>query len=261
MYSRDKFLNYPAALGAVVFGCFNPIRSLDERFFLGDQMAMLTTSDLLRRVPMFSGLTQAQMSQLSGNVTKRRFKRGQLIVEQGQKSGALFIILSGRARVTATDKRAKEVILNSLGPGDCIGEMSLIDGQSHSASVKADVQTDVLVLSHDEFVRCLAENQSIALWIMKDLVQRLRKSSDMVSSLALMDVYGRVAKVLIDAAQPRGEDELVISEKMTRQDIAKMVGASREMVSRVMRDFEDQGFVRTNEQGNLVVQERRLTPR
>ena len=224
-------------------------------------MVMLTTSDLLRRVPIFSGLTPAQMSQLSGNVTKQRFKRGELIVEQGKKSGALFVILSGRARVTVTDKRAKEVILAILGPGDCIGEMSLIDGQSHSASVKADVQTDVLVLSHDEFVRCLAENQSIALWIMKDLVQRLRKSSDMVSSLALMDVYGRVAKVLIDAAQPRGEDELVISEKMTRQDIAKMVGASREMVSRVMRDFEDQGFVRTNEQGNLVVQERRLTPR
>lgn len=224
-------------------------------------MVMLTTSDLLRRVPIFSGLTQMQMSQLSGNVTKQRFKRGELIVEQGQKSGALFIILSGRARVTLADKRAKEVILNTLGPGDCIGEMSLIDDQSHSASVRADIQTDVLVLSHAEFVRCLAENQSIALWIMKDLVQRLRKSSDMVSSLALMDVYGRVAKVLVDAAQPQGEENLVICEKMTRQDIAKMVGASREMVSRVMRDFEDQGFIKTTDNGCFVLQEQRLALR
>jgi len=224
-------------------------------------MVMLTTSDLLRRVPIFSGLTPAQMSQLSGNVTKQRFKRGELIVEQGKKSGALFVILSGRARVTVTDKRAKEVILAILGPGDCIGEMSLIDGQSHSASVRTDIQTDVLVLSHTEFVRCLADNQSIAFWIMKGLVQRLRKSSDMVSSLALMDVYGRVAKVLVDAAQPLGQDNLVICEKMTRQDIAKMVGASREMVSRVMRDFEDQGFVRVNDNGHLVLQEHRLTLR
>jgi CRP/FNR family cyclic AMP-dependent transcriptional regulator len=224
-------------------------------------MAMLTTSDLLRRVPIFAGLTQAQISQLSGNVTKRRFKRGELIVEQGQKSGALFLILSGRARVSLTDKRAKEVILNTLGPGDCVGEMSLIDGQSHSASVRTDVQTDVLVLSHEEFVRCLAENHSIALWIMKDLVQRLRKSSDMVSSLALMDVYGRVAKVLMDAAQPLDQDNMVISEKMTRQDIAKMVGASREMVSRVMRDFEEQGFIKTNDNGSFVLQEHRLVLR
>jgi CRP/FNR family transcriptional regulator, cyclic AMP receptor protein len=224
-------------------------------------MAMLTTSDLLRRVPIFAGLTQAQMSQLSGNVTKQRYKRGESIIEQGQKCGSLFIILSGRARVILTDKRAKEVILATLGPGDCIGEMSLIDGQNHSASVRTDIQTDVLVLSHAEFVHCLAENQNMAFWIMKGLVQRLRKSSDMVSSLALMDVYGRVAKVLMDTAQPLGEDDLVICEKMTRQDIAKMVGASREMVSRVMRDFEDQGFVKTNKDGYLVLQEHRLTLR
>lgn len=222
---------------------------------------MLTTSDLLRRVPIFAGLTQAQMSQLSGNVVKQRYKRGELIVEQGKKSGALFIILSGRARVVMTDRRGKEVILNTLGPGDCIGEMSLIDGQSHSASVKTDVQTDVLVLSYTEFVRCIAENQSIAFWIMKGLVQRLRKSGEMVSSLALMDVYGRVAKVLVDAAQPLGDNDLVICEKMTRQDIAKMVGASREMVSRVMRDFEEQGFIQTNEAGCFVLKERRLALR
>ncbi len=224
-------------------------------------MAMLTTSDLLRRVPIFSGLTQAQMSHLSETVVKQRFKRGAMIIEQGKKSGALFIILSGRARVIMTDRRAKEVILNTLGPGDYIGEMSLIDGKSHSASVKTEIQTDVLVLSHDEFVRCLTENQTIAVWIMKGLVQRLRKSSEKVSSLALMDVYGRVAKVLVDAAQPKGEPDLMICDKMTRQDIAKMVGASREMVSRVMRDFEDQGFITTQEDGCIVLKERRLALR
>ncbi|APW47106.1 Crp/Fnr family transcriptional regulator [Rhodoferax antarcticus] len=224
-------------------------------------MAMLTTSDLLRRVPIFSGLTASQMSHLSKTVVKQRFKRGELIIEQGRISGALFIILSGRARVIMSDRCAKEVILNTLGQGDYIGEMSLIDGKAHSASVKTEVQTDVLVLSHAEFVRCLAENQTIAVWIMKGLVQRLRQSSDKVISLALMDVYGRVAKVLMDAAQPRGDQGLLICDKMTRQDIAKMVGASREMVSRVMRDFEDQGFINPQEDGSIELNERRLIPR
>ncbi|MCW2311548.1 Crp/Fnr family transcriptional regulator [Rhodoferax antarcticus] len=224
-------------------------------------MAMLTTSDLLRRVPIFSGLTASQMSHLSKTVVKQRFKRGELIIEQGRISGALFIILSGRARVIMSDRCAKEVILNTLGQGDYVGEMSLIDGKAHSASVKTEVQTDVLVLSHAEFVRCLAENQTIAVWIMKGLVQRLRQSSDKVISLALMDVYGRVAKVLMDAAQPRGDQGLLICDKMTRQDIAKMVGASREMVSRVMRDFEDQGFINPQEDGSIELNERRLIPR
>lgn len=224
-------------------------------------MVMLTTSDLLRRVPIFSGLTSSQMSQLAETVLKKRFKRGELIIEQGRISGTLFIILSGRAQVIMTDARAKEVILNTLGPGDYVGEMSLIDGKPHSASIKTEVQTDVLVLSHAEFVRCMAENQTIAVWIMKGLVQRLRQSGDKVISLALMDVYGRVAKVLVDAAQPRGDQDLVICDKMTRQDIAKMVGASREMVSRVMRDFADQGFIRPQEDGSIVLNERRLVPR
>ena len=221
-------------------------------------MVMLTTSDLLRRVPIFSGLTQAQISELSSTVVKQRFKRGQLIIEQGKKGESLFIILAGRARVVMTDRRAKEVILNILGPGDYMGEMSLIDGKSHSASVKTEIQTDVLVLSHAEFMRCLADNQSIAIWMIKGLVQRLRKSSEKVSSLALMDVYGRVAKVLVDAAEPTGDHDLLIREKMTRQDIAKMVGASREMVSRVMRDFEEQGFIKTRDDGCLLLKERRL---
>ncbi len=224
-------------------------------------MAMLTTSDLLRRVPMFSGLTQAQMLHLAHTVVKQRFKRGQMVIEQGRKGESLYIILSGRARVIMTDRRGKEVILNTLGPGDYIGEMSLIDGKTHSASVKTEIQTDVLVLSHAEFVRCLTDNQSIAIWIIKGLIQRLRKSSEKVSSLALMDVYGRVAKVLVDAGEPMGEQELVICEKMTRQDIAKMVGASREMVSRVMRDFEDQGFIKTRDDGCITLKERRLALR
>ncbi|MDR3368696.1 Crp/Fnr family transcriptional regulator [Rhodoferax sp.] len=224
-------------------------------------MSLLTNLDLLRRVSIFSALTDTQMRQLAGAVTKRRVKRGELIVEQGKKSDALFVILSGRARVVITDRRAREVILNMLGPGDYIGEMSLIDGKSHSANVQAEVQCDLLELGHVEFMRCLAENHVIANSIIVGLVGRLRRADENISSLALQDVYGRVAKVLMGVAVPEGERRLVIKEKITRQDIAKMVGASREMVSRVMRDFEDQGFITTIEDGTIFLTERRSKPR
>jgi CRP-like cAMP-binding protein len=240
-------------------GIFQEVLWLDH--FEDYPMSMLTNLDLLRRVPIFAALTATQMSQLAGSVTKRRVKRGELIVEQGKKSDALFIILSGRARVVMTDRRSREVIVDTLEPGDYVGEISLIDGKSHSANVQAEVQTDVLELGHMEFIRCLTENHAIANSVIKGLVHRLRKADEKISSLALMDVYGRVAKVLVGMAQSDGEQGLVILDKITRQDIAKMVGASREMVSRVMRDFEEQGFIKTGEDGSITLKERRSTLR
>ena len=224
-------------------------------------MAALTNQDLLHRVPIFSALSQFQLAQLASTVTKQRVKRGELIVEQGKKSHTLFIILSGRARVVMTDRRAKEVILDVLMPGDYIGEISLIDGKSHSANVQAEVQTDLLVLVHAAFHQCLAENHATANSVIKGLASRLRKADETISSLALMDVYGRVAKVLVGASKPGVANQLLIKEKITSQDIAKMVGASREMVSRVMRDFEAQGFVKTRTDGSMELTERRASVR
>lgn len=224
-------------------------------------MSMLTNLDLICRVPLFAMLTPAQAGLLSKAVTKRRFKRGQLIVAQGEKSNALFIILAGRARVLMTDKKLREVILATLHPGAYIGEMSLIDDEPHSASVEAEIQTDVLVLGRAEFTQCLAENLSMAYPLMHGLVQRLRKADEQIGSLALMGVYDRVAKVLLDGAPADEEGLRLIRQKVSRQDVAKMVGASREMVSRVMRDFEEQGFIQTRDDGSLVVNERRAVPR
>jgi CRP-like cAMP-binding protein len=212
-------------------------------------------------VPIFSALSAHQLAQLADAVTKRRVKRGELIVEQGKKSNALFILLSGRARVVMIDRRAREVILDVLSAGDYVGEISLIDGKSHTANVQAEVQCDLLVLGHAEFTRCLNENHAMSNSVIKGLVQRLRKADEKISSLALMDVYGRVAQTLMGFSEEAGEQRLVIRDKITRQDIAKMVGASREMVSRVMRDFEEQGFIKTNDDGSVELTERRALTR
>lgn len=219
-------------------------------------MTMLTSLDLIRRVPLFAMLTDAQAVTVADGVVKRRFKRGEAVVEQGKKSNALFILLNGRARVMTTDGRGREVILATLRPGDHIGEMSLIDNEPHSATVRAEVQTDVLMLGRNEFARCLPENTSMAYAIMHGLVQRLRHADRKIESLALMDVYGRVARALLEFAVDDGQGGTpVIREKISRQDIAKMVGASREMVSRVMKDLEERGYIHTLENGAILVHE------
>lgn len=224
-------------------------------------MSMLTNLDLIRRVPLFAMLTPAQAESLAGAVGKRRFKRGEYIVEQGKKCESLFIILAGRARVVVTDRRDREVILATLHPGDYLGEMSLIDHEPHSATVEAEVQTDALVLGGEDFNRCLLENNSTMTAVLRGLVGRLRSADRKIESLALMNVYGRVANVLLESVPPNADNVRIIRDKISRQDIAKMVGASREMVSRVMKDFEEQGFIETREDGSLLVKERRLKPR
>jgi CRP-like cAMP-binding protein len=217
-------------------------------------MAAISNVDLVRRVPMFSVLTEAQAWTLSQSIVKKRYKRGETIVEQGGRSNALFIILAGRARVLSVDARGREVILALLHPGDHVGEMSLIDGQPHSASVVAEVQTDVLMLGRVAFLQSLPENSSMSFSIMRGLVQRLRRADSKIESLALMDVYGRVARALLEMSDIDG-DQRLIRAKVSRQDLAKMVGASREMVSRVMKDFEQRGFVAERDDGCVLLRE------
>ena len=221
-------------------------------------MAMLSNLDLIRRVPLFSLLTNDQALAIASSVVKRRFRRGEIVVEQGKKSNALFILLTGRARVLTADARGREVILAVLQPGDYVGEMSLIDNEPHSATVRAEVQTDMLILGRAEFARCLPENSSLSYAIMRGLVQRLRSADRQIESLALLDVYGRVARALLNMAEMIGEQN-TIRNKVSRQDLAKVVGASREMVSRVMKDLEERAMIETQEDGSVVLKD--LLPR
>ncbi len=217
-------------------------------------MAMLSNLDLIRRVPLFSMLTNEQALGIASNIVKRRFRRGEIIIEHGQKTNSLFILLAGRARVVAADARGREVILAVLQSGDYVGEMSLIDNEPHSATVRAEVQTDMLVLGRADFARCLPENSSLSYAIMRGLVQRLRSADRQIESLALLDVYGRVARALLDMSELIGESR-VIRNKVSRQDLAKAVGASREMVSRVMKDLEERAMIETREDGSVLLRE------
>ncbi|MDB6001639.1 MAG: cAMP-binding domain of or a regulatory subunit of cAMP-dependent protein kinase [Rhizobacter sp.] len=217
-------------------------------------MAMLSNLDLIRRVPLFSMLSDEQAEGIASSVIKRRFRRGEVIVEHGRKSNALFILLTGRARVLTADTRGREVILAVLQAGDYVGEMSLIDNEPHSATVRAEVQTDVLILGRVAFAGCLPEHNSLSYAVMRGLVHRLRAADRQIESLALLDVYGRVARTLLEMSEEEDGVKL-IRARVSRQDLAKVVGASREMVSRVMKDLEARGMLETLENGNVILKD------
>ncbi|MBI2306344.1 MAG: Crp/Fnr family transcriptional regulator [Rhodocyclales bacterium] len=209
---------------------------------------------LLRTIPLFHGVQDPQLEQIARAATPRKVGRGTAIVRAGDVTDSLYILISGSARVLNSDEEGREVILCILGPGDFFGEMGLIDGSPRSADVVAAEACELLVISKTDFLCCLQENFEIALNIMKCLVVRLRDADRKIESLALMDVYGRVAKLLLDFSELLG-GQRIVRRKLTRQDIAKMIGASREMVSRVMKDLEGTGYIRI-EDGQIVIDER-----
>ena len=208
---------------------------------------------LLRTIPLFSGVQDPQLAEIAAAAQNRKVARGTVIVRAGDTTDSLYILISGRARVMNSDEEGREVILSILGPGDFFGEMGLIDGSPRSADVVAAEACEMLVISKADFKRCLQENFEVAFNIMKRLVERLREADRKIESLALMDVYGRVAKLLLDVSEVQGERR-VIPRRLTKQDIAKMIGASREMVSRVMKDLEASGYIHVDD-GLIVLDE------
>lgn len=208
---------------------------------------------LLQNIPLFVGLTEVQLEQIAQVAISRHVPRHKTIVYAGDSTDALYVIVSGSAKVLNRDTEGNEVILTLLAAGECFGEMGMIDGSPRSADVVADECCELLEIAKTDFAKALANNVDLCLNIMKSLVLRLREANRKIESLALMDVYGRVAKLLLDFSVK--ENGLrVIRRKLTKQDMAKMVGASREMVSRVMKDLESSGYIHV-EEGRIVLAE------
>ena len=178
-------------------------------------MATLTKIELLKRVPLFAKLSDTQAISLIGSLEKLRYKRSEHIIDIGEKSNALYVIMRGRARVVIISDKGKEVVLATLGVGDCIGEMSLLDELPHSATVVADTQMDVLVLAREAFSSCVMHNAPLAVSVMQGLVDRLRRANQKIASLAFVSVYGRVARALLESAEQDETGQLIISKKIS----------------------------------------------
>jgi len=204
-------------------------------------MSSVSTA-LLRNVPLLSVLSEDELTLLSRVVARRSYARGSLILGAGDPTDSLYVLISGRIKVFMSDLDGKEVILAILGPNEFVGEMGLIDNSPRSANVEALDPCEVICISKADFKRCLADNLDMAMTVMRGLVKRLREADNQIGSLALMDVFGRVARLLLESAEVI-DGEKVVTKKLSKQDIARMIGASREMVSRVMKHLQEAGYI------------------
>ena len=218
-------------------------------------MAHEENKAFLRRVPLLSSLNEQQLETLAAGSARRNFPKGRTIVSEGEPSQSLYILLSGRAKVQRSDSEGKEVILAVLGSGDFFGEMSLIDEAPRSASVITLESCDFMAINKDSFKSMLLQSNEMCMAVMKGLVRRLREADKKIETLALLDVYGRVARVLLDFSE-FVNGERVVKNKLPRQEIAKMIGASREMVSRVMKGLEIDGYIVPLPEGKLMLREK-----
>jgi CRP/FNR family cyclic AMP-dependent transcriptional regulator len=213
---------------------------------------------MLKAVPLFSSVPEDQLRALAAVVTRKSASRSSAVISGGDLTDSLYIVLSGRLKVMMSDADGKEVILSILGPGEFFGEMGLIDDSPRSASVIAIESCELLSIAKRDFKKCLAENFEMTMAVMRGLVRRLREADRKIGSLALLDVYGRVARLLLDMSETV-EGEKVVTKRLPKQDIAKMIGASREMVSRVMKDLQMGGYIEVRG-SNIVLRDTIVLP-
>ena len=205
----------------------------------------------LRRIPLFEGVAEAELRALAERTVTRSYPKQAILVSEGDDSDSLYLILAGRVKVYLGDEAGKELILAIKGPGQYFGEM-VLDSQPRSASVMTLEASQFAILSRADFKEFLLRHAEVALQLIENLIRVARGLNQNVRSLAMLDVYGRVARILLELAVDQGGGKLVIPEKLTQKDIAARVGASREMINRILRDLTTGGYV-TVEAGRITI--------
>jgi CRP/FNR family cyclic AMP-dependent transcriptional regulator len=186
-------------------------------------------------------LSDAELKVVSQRAVTRTFAKNTVVVSEGDRTDSLYIIVSGRVKIYVSDDKGKEIILNQAGAGEYFGEMALDEGP-RSASVMTLEPTRFLVVPKEDFATFLAKSPEFSLHLIRKLIRRVRALTNDVKSLALMDVYGRVARMLLELAVER-DGVLVIEGRPTQQEMANRVGASREMISRILTDLAGGGYI------------------
>lgn len=196
----------------------------------------------LKTFPLFAGLSDETFADIAHAAMMRRVARGQAVVSAGDRADYVFLVLTGSLKAIVSDEDGREVILSIINQGELFGEMGMFDEQLRSATVVAVVASDLVLIHKNDLCRVMQANFDVSWRIMCNLAERLRNADRKIESLALMDVYGRVARLLLELSEDVG-DETVVTRKLSKQDIARMIGASREMVSRVMKDLLQRGLI------------------
>ncbi len=206
-------------------------------------MSQVTTQnvDFLATVPLFNGLDRVELERFAEVTREKSYPKGSVILFEDDPGDSLFVVRDGRVKVVLIGEDGREVILGVLGVGEYFGELSLIDDRPRSAHVIAMEDSNLLVLRREDFRKRVESSPSVAWSLLTELSRRLRRADDKIGGLVLLDVPGRIARLLLDLAEESGTN--AIEKTLTHQTIAQMIGASRETVSRAMKDFQDAGWI------------------
>lgn len=204
-------------------------------------------SAVFRRVALFANLDPGQMQTLSRAASVRHFAAGETIVREAEPGDQFFVIVRGEVKVYVDSPDGREVVLTHLQAGEFFGEMALLEGETRSASVAAMSESELVTLSRDDFFAALQGDFALTRRILQALSARLRRSNEVIESLALQDVGGRLARYLVRLADSSGQqavDGFYAVHRPTHQEIANSIGATRETVTRMLKQFEDRKLIR-----------------
>jgi CRP/FNR family cyclic AMP-dependent transcriptional regulator len=212
-------------------------------------------SEFFKQIPLFSELSDRELEKIIQVATKQKYHKDNIILIEEEVGSTMFIILSGRVKISRISDDGREVILSILSEGDFFGEMSLLDGHTRSASVTAIEESELLVIRREEFLQILRDFPQIAINLLKELAQRIRKSDEHIKSLSLQDATGRVATTLLRIAEDSGvfrRGQVEIAELPLQQDLANMAGTSRETISRVIKSLTEEGLLKKSS-GKIII--------
>ena len=203
----------------------------------------------LKQVPLFAGLADEDIRELMSVAKRRTFRSGEVIFHREDPGQVLYVIKEGKVKISLISPDGQEISLVVFGKGECFGEFAILDGLPRSADAIAMEKVECYTLQRSDFHKAIMKNPKIAIQVMEVLSKRLRSTDQMVENLIFLDVYGRVAKKLLELADTHGtkvENGIRIDVRLTQQELASMVGSSRESVNKVMGYFTDKNFISTD---------------
>ena len=220
--------------------------------------------DAIRRAPLFSSLDVESAEQLIATMTTTHLERGDIIFHEGDRGDRLYVIGEGKIKLGRTSPDGRENLLAILGPGEMFGELSLFDPGPRTATATAIAETQVLALGNEALTGYLQSRPGVAANLLAALARRLRRTNESLADLVFTDVPGRVAKALLDLADRFGrpvEDGVMVSHDLTQEELAQLVGASRETVNKALADFATRGWLKLEARAVLLLDIERLRRR
>lgn len=217
---------------------------------------MVEIKDTLTKTTLFSGMEPADLDVIASQTVIKKFPKNTVILGQGDDTDSLYVIVKGKVDVFLHNDKGKEIIINTLGESESFGELAPLGGIPRQASIITTEESTFGIISRQVFMDTLLARPTISMRIIDLLISRIQDLTEEVSSLALEDVYNRVVRVLYKHAEEVGEK--LITEKLTQQDIASRVGATREMVHRILKELKTGGYISI--EGKHITIEKKLPP-